>query len=113
MNRLAGKAALVTGGGSGIGAATGALFCSQGAAVMLVDSNEAALAKTAALIREQLADPHLSTFVADVADAAAAVRAVERTVELFGHLNVLVNNAAMRSYSAITETEPTEWHAVA
>ena len=47
MNRLAGKAALITGGGAGIGAATAALFVTEGAAVMLVDADADALARTA------------------------------------------------------------------
>jgi 2-hydroxycyclohexanecarboxyl-CoA dehydrogenase len=80
---------------------------------MLVNSNESALAKTVAAIREQLPNPCLSTFVADVADPSAAARAVERAVEAFNHLNVLLNNAAMRSYSAIMEADASEWHAVA
>ena len=45
--RLAGKVALITGGGAGIGAAVAQLFCADGAAVMLVDADAAALARTA------------------------------------------------------------------
>ncbi|MDB5883616.1 MAG: short-chain dehydrogenase, partial [Ramlibacter sp.] len=51
--RLAGKVALITGGGGGIGAATAALFCAEGASVMLVDMDGEALERTAKSIREQ------------------------------------------------------------
>src|SRR5438132_27727 len=46
MARVSDKAALITGGGGGIGAATARLFCAEGAAVTLVDANAAALAAT-------------------------------------------------------------------
>src|SRR3974390_785693 len=113
MNRLAEKVALITGGGSGIGAATGALFCREGAAVMLVDMNAEALAKTARKIGDECSGARVSTFVADGADAHAAMRAVERALGASGQLDVLVNNAAMRNYSAIADAEPAEWQAVA
>jgi meso-butanediol dehydrogenase/(S,S)-butanediol dehydrogenase/diacetyl reductase len=79
---------------------------------MLVDSNEAALANTVACIRERLSSPRVATFVADVADAAAAIQAVGRAIDGFGHLNVLVNNAAMRNYSAIAAADASEWRAI-
>jgi meso-butanediol dehydrogenase/(S,S)-butanediol dehydrogenase/diacetyl reductase len=112
LSRLAGKVALITGGGSGIGAATGALFCSEAAAVMLVDRSEEGLAKAAARIREQGSGAHVATFVADVGDPSAAMQAVQRALDEFGRLNVLVNNAAMRNYTALAEAEPAEWQAV-
>ena len=46
MNRVEGKVALITGGGSGIGAATGELVCAEGGMVVLVDANADALAST-------------------------------------------------------------------
>jgi meso-butanediol dehydrogenase/(S,S)-butanediol dehydrogenase/diacetyl reductase len=112
LNRLADKVALITGGGSGIGAAAGALFCSEGAGVMLVDMNAEGLAGTSLKIREQSSGARVATFMADVADARAATRAVESALDAFGRLDVLVNNAAMRNYSAIAQAEPAEWQAV-
>lgn len=98
MKRLQGKVALVTGGGAGIGAAAARLFHAEGAQVVVVDQDPS--------------EQDFLTLVADVADEAAAARAVERTLESFGRLDVLVNNAAMRNYSAIADATPSEWQAV-
>jgi 2-hydroxycyclohexanecarboxyl-CoA dehydrogenase len=110
--RLAGKAALVTGGGGGIGAACAQLFCAEGAAVMLVDASAEALARTAAALREQMADARVECLVADVADAARAEVAVRQALRAFGRLDVLVNNAAMRNYAALADARPEDWQAM-
>jgi meso-butanediol dehydrogenase/(S,S)-butanediol dehydrogenase/diacetyl reductase len=112
MNRVEGKAALITGGGSGIGAATGELVCAEGGMVVLVDANADALARTMKTIAEQVPGAQVSTFVADVADAGEAVRAVDHVLHAFGRLDILVNNAAMRNYSAIADASPAEWQAM-
>jgi 2-hydroxycyclohexanecarboxyl-CoA dehydrogenase len=112
MNRVEGKVVLITGGGSGIGAATGELVCAEGGKVLLVDANAAALASTTRAIVDQIPGARVATFVADVAQAPEAARAVERALEEFGQLDVLVNNASMRNYSAIAHASPAEWQAV-
>jgi meso-butanediol dehydrogenase/(S,S)-butanediol dehydrogenase/diacetyl reductase len=110
--RLAGKAALVTGGGGGIGAATAALFCSEGASVMLVDMDAGALERTAQAIRSQQPDAGVQFLAADVADRDAAVQAAKQAHEAFGRIDVLVNNAAMRNYKALPDASPAEWQAM-
>jgi 2-hydroxycyclohexanecarboxyl-CoA dehydrogenase len=110
--RLAGKVALITGGGGGIGAATAALFCAEGASVMLVDMDAAALERTAKGIREQSPGARVAHMAANVADAAASASAVTQCHEQFGRIDVLVNNASMRNYSALAEATPQEWEAV-
>jgi 2-hydroxycyclohexanecarboxyl-CoA dehydrogenase len=112
MHRVAGKAALITGGGAGIGAATGELICAEGGMALLVDANAQALAGTMKAIAQRLPDARVLTFVADVADAGEAARAVEHALQAFGRLDILVNNAAMRNYSAIAESTPAEWQAM-
>jgi meso-butanediol dehydrogenase/(S,S)-butanediol dehydrogenase/diacetyl reductase len=111
MKRVEGKIALITGGGSGIGAATGELICAEGGKAMLVDANPDALANTLKGIAERVPGAEVSIFVADVADASKATRAVEQTLQAFGRLDILVNNASMRNYSAIADAEPAEWQA--
>jgi meso-butanediol dehydrogenase/(S,S)-butanediol dehydrogenase/diacetyl reductase len=110
--RLHGKVALITGGGAGIGAATARLFCQEGAALMLVDADAAALARTSASIREQMPEARIAQCVADVADAGQATAAVQQVLAAFSRLDVLVNNAAMRNHSALADATPEEWLAV-
>jgi 2-hydroxycyclohexanecarboxyl-CoA dehydrogenase len=111
MNRVEGKAALITGGGAGIGAATGELICAEGGMALLVDADARALAGTMQGIAERVR-ARVSTFAADVADADAAARAVDHALQTFGRLDILVNNAAMRNYSAISDSTPGEWQAM-
>lgn len=111
-NRLQGKRALITGGGGGIGAATASLFCAAGASVMLVDADAEALARTAAAVAAQIPGACVLTLAANVNDDVQAGRAVRLAAEAFGGLDVLVNNAAMRNYSAMADVTPEEWHAM-
>jgi len=112
MDRVRGKVALITGGGSGIGAATGELVCAEGGTAILVDANPEALASTKNAIEGQVPGARVMTFVADVADGGEAERAVASALDEFGQLDVLVNNASMRNYSAIAEASQAEWQAV-
>ncbi len=108
--RLASKVAVVTGGGGGIGEATGALFVQEGATVALVDSDAEAAARAA-----QAIDPsggRVLAIGADLADEAEAARAVRETVARFGQLDVLVNNAGVRVYGPITEATPESWERI-
>jgi len=108
--RLQGKRAIITGGGAGIGAATARVFCAEGAAVVLVDADGAALDATANALRE--AGHRAAALAGDVADARTAEAAVALAVREFGGVDVLVNNAAMRNYSAVADATPEEWQAV-
>ncbi|WP_439894107.1 SDR family NAD(P)-dependent oxidoreductase (plasmid) [Ralstonia sp. 25C] len=110
--RLQGKRALITGGGGGIGAATARLFCAAGASVMLVDASAEALERTAADIAAQIPDAQVQTLAANVNDPEQAEHAVQLVADKFDGMDVLVNNAAMRNYSALAEVTPDEWHAM-
>lgn len=110
--RLQGKVALITGGGGGIGAATALLFCAEGASVMLVDMDAAALERTAGAIRKQEGSTRVQVLAANVGDVEAATRAAAQCHQAFGRIDVLVNNAAMRNYAAFADATPQEWQAV-
>ena len=112
MNRMMDKVALITGGGSGIGAATGQLVCAEGGKAILVDANAEALAGTKEAIAGKIPGAHVATFVANVAEPDQADRAVKQALDAFGRLDVLVNNASMRNYSAVAEASPAEWQAI-
>src|SRR5476649_379408 len=109
MDRLQDKVALITGGGAGIGAATGGTFCQEGAAVVLADRDSAAHEETAHAIREQVKGAKVAHCVADVSDADEAVRAVAQAMAEFGRLDILVNNAAMRNYASMAEATHEDW----
>ena len=110
-NRLQGKIALITGGAGGIGAATGELFCREGAKVLLVDRDAGTLAQTVADLREKLGTQaaSLEGFAADVSDPVQAGTAVARAVAVFGGLTTLINNAAIRYVSPIADADVTQW----
>jgi NAD(P)-dependent dehydrogenase (short-subunit alcohol dehydrogenase family) len=89
--RLAGKTALITGAGSGIGRATARLFAAEGARLLLVDRNADGLAETAGLLAET---PAL-TMVADTGNAADVARFAARAVAEWGAVDVLYANAGI------------------
>ena len=94
--RLDGKVALVTGGSRGIGRAIAARLSASGAAVMLSSRKPEALAEAADSMAG--ADGPVAWHAANVGDPDAAPRCVEATVERFGSLDILVNNAATNPY---------------
>ena len=106
--RMSGKVALITGGGGGIGAAIGELFCREGASVILFDQNKDILSETEARLKS-LRGGKVEACVGDVTDAAAASEAVGRALSTFGGLSVLVNNAAIRNHASTEASDPEEW----
>ncbi len=91
--RLAGKAAIVTGGDSGIGQAVAILFAREGAkvAILYLDETEDAR-RTAQMVRDEGGE--CVTIAGDVGDEQFCQRAVQQVVDRFGRVDVLVNNAA-------------------
>lgn len=94
------KVALVTGAGSGMGLTTAQMFAAEGAAVALVDINEAPIRKAA----EQLvAAGHKAIAIrCDVTDEAQVKGMVEQTVSVFGRLDAAFNNAGVQSLAVET-----------
>jgi 3alpha(or 20beta)-hydroxysteroid dehydrogenase len=106
--RLAGKAALITGGARGQGAAHGRRLAEEGASVLLAD------------ILDDLGDQHASDLRAaghdvhflhlDVTDSRHWDTAVRTAEERFGHLDVLVNNAGVVRVAAVVDETDHGWH---
>ena len=93
MNRLEGKVAIITGGNSGVGAATAQKFAAEGAKVVITARREAQLEEVAAKIRE--AGGEVLPVVSDISKAEDAKRVLAATLEAFGKVDILINNAAL------------------
>ncbi len=110
--RLTGKVALITGAAAGIGAAVAQVFLREGARVMLVDSDVGELAARSDLLGREFSPGRVRTYCADVSDEVGACAAVQSTVDAFGCLTTLVNNAAMRHYISLEKATRVDWQAV-
>jgi NAD(P)-dependent dehydrogenase (short-subunit alcohol dehydrogenase family) len=107
MKRLEGRVALVTGAASGIGAATAHRLAEEGAAVMLTDIQDDA----GELVAEDVVDHggRASYLHQDVSSEEDWISAIARTVETYGRLDVLVNNAGAGDLAAIEEVSLEDW----
>jgi NAD(P)-dependent dehydrogenase (short-subunit alcohol dehydrogenase family) len=105
--RLEGKVALISGGARGMGASEARLFAREGARIVIGDILDAEGQAVAADIKARGGD---ALFVRlDVTDEGDWDRAVARTIERFGKLDVLVNNAGVGGGSRIEDTTVKEW----
>ncbi len=93
MNRLKDKVAVITGGNSGVGAATAKLFAAEGASVVITARREAALAEVAKEIEE--AGGTVLAVSTDISKPEDPERLMETVMERFGKIDVLVNNAGI------------------
>lgn len=112
MGRLDGKVAIITGGAGGIGAATGRLFCEEGASVVLVDQDAGAMASVCADIARQVPGARISDFLIDVGAASSAAKIVAHAMRAYGRIDVLVNNAGIRSYEPLAEAKRETWERI-
>ncbi|MBC2660367.1 SDR family NAD(P)-dependent oxidoreductase [Novosphingobium flavum] len=107
---LDGKVALVTGGGTGIGAAAAEALARHGAAVAITGRRVARLDDVAARITA--AGGQVSTLVSDVADEASATAAVEAAVADLGRLDVVINSAGVNEAGGIGSLDLAGWRKV-
>lgn len=104
MSSLEGKVALITGAARGQGEAEARLFAERGAEVMICDVLDAEAQRVAADIGDAARFVHL-----DVSNADAWAAAVKATVDAFGKINVLINNAAIAGIKAFDEMTPEDY----
>ena len=93
MNRLEGKVAIITGGNSGVGAATAAKFAAEGAKVVITARREAQLEEVASKIRE--AGGEVLAIASDISKPEDARKVVATVMATYGKIDVLVNNAGV------------------
>jgi NAD(P)-dependent dehydrogenase (short-subunit alcohol dehydrogenase family) len=104
---FAGKAAIVTGGGSGIGYAIARAFGRAGARVAIAGRTLDTLARAAAAIEGECGTPVLAV-QADVGVAADCERLIAAAVEAFGAVDILVNNAALFAVRPLIDADAAE-----
>jgi NAD(P)-dependent dehydrogenase (short-subunit alcohol dehydrogenase family) len=104
MSRLSGRTAIVTGGAKGIGRHYSRALAAEGARVMIADIADGEA------VAQEIAAAHgansVTSIVADVSDESSVERLVAATMERFGKIDVLVNNAAL--FAPLQETKCTE-----
>jgi NAD(P)-dependent dehydrogenase (short-subunit alcohol dehydrogenase family) len=105
------KVCVVTGGSRGVGKATAKMFSEKGAKTVIVARNEVTLKKTADEIKRT--GGRCDCLCADLSDKDQVKQLFEQIIKTYGRLDVLVNNAAVASYtSSVSETTLEEWNFV-
>jgi NADP-dependent 3-hydroxy acid dehydrogenase YdfG len=104
---LSGKTALITGGGSGIGAACAVALAREGCAVGISGRREARLKEAAARFEGQ---PAIRSFVSDVGDRDSVAKLFDWATSELGHIDILVNSAGVNTQKRLfAELSPEDW----
>ena len=109
---LAGKTAIVTGGGTGLGLATAKRFASLGANVVLASRNAEHREAGAAAVRAAAPSAGVLTVATDVRKPEDVDRMVAETVSAFGTVDILINNAAGNFICKAEDLSPNGWNSV-
>ncbi|QDI90810.1 glucose 1-dehydrogenase [Salicibibacter halophilus] len=110
MTRLQDKVAIVTGAASGIGLANAKLFAEEGAKVVATDVQSSLLEEEAKKINER--EGAATALSLDVTSEDHWKEVVQKTVETYGQIDVLVNNAGIHIPDKILEASLEDWHKV-
>ena len=103
--QLEGKVALITGGGTGIGAAIAERFVAEGAKVCITGRRREMLEQVAS----SLPNGSVTIFVGDVSDESAPGKMVDAALAIDGRLDVLVNNAGVSPANTVVDMELPDW----
>jgi 2-hydroxycyclohexanecarboxyl-CoA dehydrogenase len=110
--RMAGRVALVTGGGGGIGEATGRVFAEEGAAVALLDTDAAAVKAAASAIQTAVPGAQILALAGDVTRESDVRRIIDETAARWGALHTLVNVAGVRVYAPLADADAADWERI-
>jgi NAD(P)-dependent dehydrogenase (short-subunit alcohol dehydrogenase family) len=106
---LQGKAVLITGGSKGIGRQTGLTFIKEGASVALVARNSEDLEKAKNQLQSEVPQADVLTIQADLQHEAGAMEAVQKAVEHFGKIDILVNCAGAAPGGLLLDLTEEDW----
>ncbi len=109
MQRFQDKVVLVTGAAAGIGEATARRFSAEGARVVLADWN----LEQAEQVASELPEASTLALHVDVSSLASVQQMIDATVEHFGGLDVLVNNAGVHIPGTTLQTSEADWRRIA
>jgi NADP-dependent 3-hydroxy acid dehydrogenase YdfG len=117
MNPLSGKVALITGGGTGIGQGVVVALAKQGARVVICGRRQTPLDETVKLIEEAMdentpTEQVIQAFQADVSDEVQVEQLVRTTIDSFGTVDILINNAGIDGGDQIHEHDISDWDKV-
>jgi 3-oxoacyl-[acyl-carrier protein] reductase len=110
MGMIDGKVAILTGSGRGIGAATAKMFGAEGASVVVSDLDPAPAEETAAAIRN--AGGKAIVVAGDVTDPAFPAQLIKATLDSFGGIDIIVNNAGYTWDAVIQNMTDKQWYAM-
>lgn len=110
MENIAGKNALITGAGKGIGKAIAIALAKEGVNVGLLARTQSDLDKIADTLKEF--GVKISTVTADVGDVNSVNKAVEKVQAELGFINILVNNAGIGKFGKFLELETNQWEEI-
>ena len=110
MGMLDGKVAIITGSGRGIGSATAKLFAANGARVIVSDLDPAPAEETGAAIRS--AGGQAAVIPGDVTDPAFPAQLIKGTLDAFGGIDIIVNNAGYTWDAVIQNMTDKQWYAI-
>ena len=102
MGSVNGKVALITGGANGVGAEVARRLHDKGATVVLTDLDEVLLKEVAT----RLGEDRVLAAVADVRDLSAMQNAVDKGIERFGGIDIVVANAGIGTYGSVLQVDP-------
>jgi gluconate 5-dehydrogenase len=108
---LNGKTAIITGGSKGLGLAMAAGLASAGADVMLVNRNTEQGAKAAQMLSRDFGTK-VTSFAADITNAAQTEAMVQAAIDTFGKIDILINSAGINIRGAIDEVTPGDFNKV-
>src|SRR3954463_9232092 len=102
MGSVNGKVALITGGANGVGAEVARRLHAKGAKLVLTDIDESLLKEVATRLGEE----RVLTVAADVRDLSAMQDAVDKGIERFGGIDIVVANAGIATYGSVLQVDP-------